>query len=71
MKIERVYEKLFTTKYRIMIKSGSVKHVISDDWDKWDDVMDYLDDITDDRGNYIDENGFEWSCYVEPYYARR
>lgn len=65
-------EKLFKPAYRIVIKSaGGVKHVISDGWDTWNDVMDYLDVITDDRGNYVDENGFEWACYVESYYVRR
>lgn len=64
-------KRAFITKYRIMIKSASVKHVLSDDWDKWDDAMDYLDLITDDRGYYVDENAFEWDCYVESYYARR
>lgn len=61
---------LLRSKYRIVIKSGNVKHVISDDWDKWDDAMDYLDDITNDHGNYVDENCFEWACYIEHYYVR-
>lgn len=55
--------------YRIIIKCNSVKHVLSDGWETYIKCYNFWKRITDRDGDFVDENGLCWNCYIEEYYG--